>query len=114
MIDRIEKSSSNELHIVSLSTVSNVTGQKIPNIEEIIQSIANVRTEMEKSNSKTKILIVLDITQMVQREKINAKDGIYKNVDFFVLMSSKLIGGGFNSTNIIISKKESETYTLAS
>ncbi|EAR92518.2 hypothetical protein TTHERM_00088140 (macronuclear) [Tetrahymena thermophila SB210] len=113
LIDKISKSSDQDLHIVSISAVSNITGQKIPNLESIVQSIIGLRAEMALRNKNIRIYFCLDITQLAQREKIDAKEGVFKDVDFFILQSSKLLGGGFDSTNILISKKESATSVLA-
>lgn len=39
------------------------------------------------------------------REKINIKDTFLKDVDFFIVNATKFLGGGFDSTNIIIYRK---------
>jgi len=57
-------------------------------------------------NPSIKIYLILDITQLAQRERINITNSFLKDIDFFIFHSTKLLGGGFESANIIIKRND--------
>lgn len=71
-----------------------------------------MRIDLAQRNKTIRIFICLNITHLTYREKLDFTSSYLKNVDFFVLHSAKLIGAGYGSTNIIISKIESSHFLL--
>jgi len=61
---------------------------------------------MALRNPSIKIYLILDITQLAQRERININNSYLKDIDFLIFHSTKLLGGGFESANIIIKRND--------
>lgn len=102
--DRLTKNAlTSNTHLISISASSNITGQRVPNLEAVLDTINALRTSLTALNKAIKILISLNVTSLVQKESLVKK---FPSVDFFIIQSKKLLGCGVDSPSLVISKKE--------
>lgn len=71
-------------------------------MDKIVQCVLGLREEMAKVNPRLRIFLCMNITGLIQREEVNLANTYFQDVDFIVVHTSKLLGGGLNSANLLL------------